>query len=66
MDEAKNRLHPDLKPIEDTREQALERLLGLEPSRSPTAVVRDGSGWAVLANPEGNDFLHPVLRRRAR
>lgn len=53
---AKNRLHVDLEPVGRTRDEEVERLLGLgatvvEDHRNP-----DGTGWVWLADPEGNDF----------
>ena len=52
----KNRLHLDLRPASGTRDEELLRLLELgavvlEDRRRP-----DGSGWFVLADPEGNEF----------
>lgn len=60
----KNRLHLDLRPREGTRDAEVERLIGIGAS-----VVADrrepgtGLGWAVLADPEGNEFC--VLRGEA-
>jgi predicted enzyme related to lactoylglutathione lyase len=53
---AKNRLHLDLEPGDRTRDEEVERLVGLgatvvEDHRNP-----DGTGWVWLADPEGNDF----------
>ncbi|NEC27672.1 VOC family protein [Streptomyces sp. SID8111] len=56
---AKNRLHLCLRP-ETTREQEVERLLGLGATLVADRRNPDGSGWAVLADPEGNEFC--VLR----
>src|SRR5262245_334081 len=60
--QVKNRLHFDLRPRSGTRDEEVERVLGLGAS-----VVRDlrgtwgpGSGWVVFADPEGNEFC--VLR----
>ncbi|WP_128557607.1 VOC family protein [Streptomyces triticagri] len=58
----KNRLHLCLRP-DTTRDEEVERLLSLgatflEDRRNP-----DGTGWAVLADPEGNEFC--VLRSEA-
>lgn len=56
----KLRLHLDLRPTDRTHAQELDRLLSIG------AVHADiGQGdvrWAVLADPEGNEFclLHPV------
>ena len=59
----KNRLHLDLRPASGTRDGELLRLLELgavllEDRRRP-----DGSGWFVLADPEGNEFC--LLRGEA-
>ena len=58
----KNRLHLDLRPRSDSRDVELETLLGLG-----ATVVADhrgkygpGTGWVVLADPEGNEFC--ILR----
>ncbi|MFI9603495.1 VOC family protein [Streptomyces sp. NPDC052043] len=55
----KNRVHLCLRP-ETSREQEVERLLGLGASLVADLRNPDGSGWAVLADPEGNEFC--VLR----
>ena len=51
----KNRMHICLRPVDTTRDEEVERLLGLG-----AAMVDDrrqpDSGWAVLADPEGNEF----------
>ena len=59
----KNRLHLDLRPAAGTRDEELLRVLELgavllEDRRRP-----DGSGWFVLADPEGNEFC--LLRSEA-
>ncbi len=51
----KNRVHLDLSPA-TTRDQEVARLEGLG-----AAVIRDqrrpdGTGWVVMADPEGNEF----------
>ncbi len=61
--QVKNRLHLDLKPAESTREQELERLLELEARVVADRRRPDGSGWVVLADPEGNEFC--ILRSDA-
>lgn len=51
----KNRMHVCLRPVDRSRDAEVERLLSL----GATIVddLRDGgSGWAVLADPEGNEF----------
>lgn len=52
----KNRVHLDLQPQDRTREEEVQRLLAVgarlvEDLRNP-----DGTGWAVLADPEGNEL----------
>ena len=56
----KNRLHLDLVPVEGTRDQELERLLGLGARVVDDLRRPDGPGWVVLADPEGNEFC--ILR----
>ncbi|GAA2742354.1 VOC family protein [Kitasatospora cinereorecta] len=55
----KNRLHLCLRP-DDSRDQEVERLLGLGATLVADRRNPDGTGWAVLADPEGNEFC--VLR----
>ncbi|MFI0923485.1 VOC family protein [Streptomyces sp. NPDC021012] len=55
----KNRLHLCLRP-ETSRDQEVERILGLGATFVADHRNADGSGWAVLADPEGNEFC--VLR----
>jgi hypothetical protein len=61
----KNRLHFDLRPRSASRDEELETLVA-----HGAAVVADlrgkygpGSGWVVLADPEGNEFC--ILRSLA-
>ena len=56
----KNRLHLDLRPSADTRDEEVERLLGLGAVQVDDRRHDDGTGWVVLADPEGNEFC--VLR----
>ena len=63
--QVKNRIHFDLMPREGTRDDELARLL-----EHGATVVLDlrgewgpGTGWAVLADPEGNEFC--ILRSPA-
>jgi catechol 2,3-dioxygenase-like lactoylglutathione lyase family enzyme len=58
--QVKNRLHFDLRPTDATREQEVERLLGLGATEIADHRRPDGSGWVTLADPEGNEFC--VLR----
>ncbi|MEU8705764.1 VOC family protein [Streptomyces sp. NPDC048565] len=55
----KNRVHLCLRP-ETSREAEVERLLGLGAALVADRREPGGSGWAVLADPEGNEFC--VLR----
>ncbi len=59
----KNRVHLDLKPAEGTRDRELERLLRLGAREVADRRVADGTGWVVLADPEGNEFC--ILRSDA-
>ena len=51
----KNRVHLDLQP-HTTREEEVERLLALGATHVADHRRPDGSGWVVLADPEGNEF----------
>ncbi len=55
----KNRIHLCLRPTA-SREEEVERLLGLGATLVADRREPDGAGWAVLADPEGNEFC--VLR----
>lgn len=59
---AKNRIHLCLRP-ETRREEEVERLLGLGAAFVADHRNPDGTGWAILADPEGNEFC--VLRSAA-
>ncbi|MEV6838251.1 VOC family protein [Streptomyces sp. NPDC051133] len=52
----KNRLHLDLQPQDHGRDAEVERLLGLGATLVDDRRKADGTGWAVLADPEGNEF----------
>ncbi|MFD2792715.1 VOC family protein [Promicromonospora vindobonensis] len=61
----KNRLHLDLRPRADLRDTEIERVIA-----HGATVVADrrgqygpGTGWVVLADPEGNEFC--ILRSPA-
>jgi catechol 2,3-dioxygenase-like lactoylglutathione lyase family enzyme len=57
----KNRIHLDLRPAPGTtREQELDRLLGLGATVVNDLRRPDGGGWVWMADPEGNDFC--ILR----
>ncbi|NRQ38812.1 VOC family protein [Nonomuraea sp. NN258] len=56
---AKNRLHLCLRPT-TSRDEEVARLLSLGATLVTDRRNPDGTGWAVLADPEGNEFC--VLR----
>jgi predicted enzyme related to lactoylglutathione lyase len=62
----KNRVHVCLSP-EAPRDAEVERLLGLGATLVDDLRRPDGRGWAVLADPEGNEFcvLRPAAQRAA-
>jgi predicted enzyme related to lactoylglutathione lyase len=51
----KNRLHLDLQPRDRTRDEEVERVIGLGATLR-TDRRGGGKGWVVLADPEGNEF----------
>ena len=57
----KNRVHVDLRPIQDDPEQQIKDLQ----ARGATFVRRGQEGpqtkWAVLLDPEGNEFCVPTV-----
>jgi glyoxalase superfamily protein len=61
----KNRMHFDLMPREGTRDEELARLLahGATEVQDLRGSWGPGSGWVVLADPEGNEFC--ILRSQA-
>ncbi len=58
--EVKNRLHFDLRPIDLSRDEEIERVLALGAIQVADHRHPDGGGWVVLADPEGNEFC--ILR----
>ncbi len=52
----KNRLHLDVAPTDRTRDEELDRLLELGATILQDRREDDGTGWVVLADPEGNEF----------
>lgn len=58
----KNRLHLCLRP-NGSQEAEVERIISLGASLYDDRRRADGSGWAVLADPEGNEFC--VLSRKS-
>ncbi len=61
--QAKNRLHLDLRPREGSRDAELPRLLAHGATVVDDRRRPDGTGWVVLADPEGNEFC--LLRSEA-
>jgi len=58
--QARNRVHLDLQAVDRRRDEELERVLALGATLVDDLRKPDGTGWAVLADPEGNEFC--VLR----
>jgi hypothetical protein len=58
----KNRVHLDLRPRSGTRDEELDRLLahGARQVADHRGKYGPGTGWVVLADPEGNEFC--ILR----
>ncbi|MFD9093717.1 VOC family protein [Streptomyces collinus] len=52
----KNRVHLDLQPQDRSRDEEVERLLALGATQVDDQRRPDGTGWVVLADPEGNEF----------
>jgi predicted enzyme related to lactoylglutathione lyase len=61
--QVKNRVHFDLRPTDRTRDEEIERVLGLGARQVADRRNADGTGWVVLADPEGNEFC--ILRSEA-
>lgn len=52
----KNRLHFDLRPTDVSRETEVDRVRALGATHIADFIRPDGTGWVVLADPEGNEF----------
>ncbi|MEW1749766.1 VOC family protein [Streptomyces angustmyceticus] len=52
----KNRVHLDLQPQDRGRDEEVERLLALGATLVADHRRADGTGWATLADIEGNEF----------
>ena len=61
----KNRIHFDLRPRTGTRDEEVERVLALGATQvaDHRGKYGPGTGWVVLADPEGNEFC--ILRSQA-
>ena len=52
----KNRVHLDIRPPSGTRDEWVARLAGLGARVVDDRRQADGTGWVVMADPEGNEF----------
>jgi catechol 2,3-dioxygenase-like lactoylglutathione lyase family enzyme len=52
----KNRIHFDLQPQDRTRDEEIDRLVGLGATHIDDRRKPDGRGWMVMADPEGNEL----------
>jgi predicted enzyme related to lactoylglutathione lyase len=52
----KNRVHLDLGPTDRTRDEEVERLAAAGGTIIGDHRRPDGTGWVVMADPEGNEF----------
>jgi predicted enzyme related to lactoylglutathione lyase len=52
----KNRVHLDIASTELTRDEEVERIIGLGASLVADHRKPGGTGWVVLADPGGNEF----------
>ena len=61
----KNRVHFDLRPTDRTRDEEVARVQALGASfvADHRGIHGPGTGWVVLADPEGNEFC--ILRSEA-
>ncbi len=52
----KNRVHLDIQPTDSSRDEEVYRLLRIGATLVEDLRATDGTGWAVMADPEGNEF----------
>ena len=52
----KNRMHLDLGPTDQTRDEEVERLVSLGASVVADHRTAEGLGWVVMGDPEDNEF----------
>ena len=52
----KNRRHLDVVPQDRTRDEEVQRLIGLGATLFDDHRKDDGTGFVVLQDPEGNEF----------
>ena len=64
---ARNRLHFDLRPVDRSRDEEKDHVVGLGATVLEECRTPDGRGRWVLADPEGNEFciLRSDAERRA-
>lgn len=53
---ADGRIHLDLAPSDQRRDEEIERLLAMGATEVADRRKPDGTGWMVLADPDGNRF----------
>ena len=58
--EPDGRVHLDLTPVDRRRDDEIQRILALGAAEIADRRHHDGTGWMVLADPEGNHFC--ILR----
>ncbi len=56
LQEPEGRVHFDLVPEDRTRDEEVERVLQLGATHVTDLRNPDGTGWVVMADPEGNRF----------
>jgi hypothetical protein len=62
----KNRMHLDLMPTRRSRDEEVARLLEIGARLVNDHRRQDGTGWVVMADPEGNEFcVEPSAAERA-
>ena len=54
--QVKNRVHLDLQPQDRSRDEEVERLLGIGATVYDDQRRPDGTGWVTMQDPEGNEF----------
>ena len=52
----KNRVHPDILPVDSSQEEEVARLVDLGASVVDDRRHSSPGGWVVMADPEGNEF----------
>ncbi|MGH3516383.1 MAG: VOC family protein [Natronosporangium sp.] len=52
----KNRVHLDWMPTDRTRDEEVDRVIGLGAELYQDHRRADGLGWVALLDPEGNEF----------